>query len=219
MSLKSAKTFLAFTLAEVLITLGIIGIVAEMTIPVLVQNVNEAQYYAGAKKAYSTLSQALLMIASDPNLMMDTTDQNTTRDSFLKVMRTMGQGTDAQLLGTTVYHDYKCYSSGYTISASQAASYSTDAGILLVFFVNNCNNITDGYCSELYYDTNGLSKPNMQGYDFISFWLLKKNGTYQIQPKGKPGSGDGYSCSLPACNGEMTSDGCGFNRIMGMPMP
>lgn len=213
------KKIIAFTLAEVLITLGIIGLVAEMTIPTLINNVNEAQYYAGAKKAYSTLSQALLMIASDPNLMMDTTDQNTTRDSFLNVMRTMGQGTDTQLMGSTPYYDYKCPSSGHTLNFSQAASYGSDSGILIVFPLSNCNNISNGTCSELYYDTNGLAKPNMSGYDFISFLLLKKNGVYQVKPKGMPGSGDGYSCSLPACNGEMTSDGCGFNRIMGMPMP
>ena len=34
----------AFTLAEVLITLGIIGIVAAITIPTLINNVQDAQY-------------------------------------------------------------------------------------------------------------------------------------------------------------------------------
>ena len=49
----------AFTLAEVLITLGIIGIVAAMTLPTLVQNHKNAELQTGLKKAYSVLSQAL----------------------------------------------------------------------------------------------------------------------------------------------------------------
>jgi prepilin-type N-terminal cleavage/methylation domain-containing protein len=51
----------AFTLAEVLITLGIIGVVAAMTIPNLIANTNGAKYRSGFKKAISTLSQAGLM--------------------------------------------------------------------------------------------------------------------------------------------------------------
>ena len=48
----------AFTLAEVLITLGIIGVVAAMTIPTLIANTNSAKYRSQFKKTISTLSQA-----------------------------------------------------------------------------------------------------------------------------------------------------------------
>ncbi len=51
----------AFTLAEVLITLGVIGIVAAMTIPVLFSNINNAKFRNQYKKAISTLNQAGLM--------------------------------------------------------------------------------------------------------------------------------------------------------------
>ncbi len=51
----------AFTLAEVLITLGIIGVVAAMTIPNLIANTNGAKFRSGFKKAISTLNQAGLM--------------------------------------------------------------------------------------------------------------------------------------------------------------
>ena len=54
-----------FTLAEVLITLTIIGIVAALTIPTLINNINEAQYNAGIKNTYTTLSNALSMIQSN----------------------------------------------------------------------------------------------------------------------------------------------------------
>ena len=48
----------AFTLAEVLITLGIIGVVAAMTIPNLIANTRSQQYRSKYKKVVSTLSQA-----------------------------------------------------------------------------------------------------------------------------------------------------------------
>ena len=50
-----------FTLAEVLITLGIIGVVAAMTIPTLIQNTNSVKFQSQFKKSVSTLSQAALM--------------------------------------------------------------------------------------------------------------------------------------------------------------
>lgn len=51
-----------FTLAEVLITLGIIGIVAAMTLPTIVHKYKEIQRITQLKKAYSTLSQAFNMV-------------------------------------------------------------------------------------------------------------------------------------------------------------
>ena len=50
----------AFTLAEVLITLGIIGVVAAMTLPNLVANYRSKVAVTQLKKMYSVLSEALL---------------------------------------------------------------------------------------------------------------------------------------------------------------
>jgi len=47
-----------FTLAEVLITLIIIGVIAAFTIPTLINNTKKQEYVAGLKKAYSLLSNA-----------------------------------------------------------------------------------------------------------------------------------------------------------------
>ena len=55
------KKRFGFTLAEVLITLGIIGVVAAMTIPTLIANTNSARFRSQFKKSMSTLSQAGLM--------------------------------------------------------------------------------------------------------------------------------------------------------------
>ena len=50
-----------FTLAEVLITLGIIGVVAAMTMPTLMNSTQGAQYKAAYKKALSAISQAVTL--------------------------------------------------------------------------------------------------------------------------------------------------------------
>ena len=50
-----------FTLAEVLITLGIIGVVAAITIPILIANTRSQQYRSTLKKTISTLSNAARM--------------------------------------------------------------------------------------------------------------------------------------------------------------
>ncbi len=47
-----------FTLAEVLITIGIIGVVASITIPTLVQNSQYAGYISHAKKMYASIENA-----------------------------------------------------------------------------------------------------------------------------------------------------------------
>ena len=57
-----------FTLAEVLITLGIIGVVAAMTIPTLISNTNSAKFKSQYKKTLSTLNQAGLMATAQNDL-------------------------------------------------------------------------------------------------------------------------------------------------------
>ena len=51
-----------FTLAEVLITLTIIGVVAAITIPSLIQNYQYRAWTAQLKKSYATLNQGFRRI-------------------------------------------------------------------------------------------------------------------------------------------------------------
>lgn len=51
----------AFTLAEVLITLGIIGVVAAITIPTLIANINGHKFRSQFKKSLSSVNQAVRM--------------------------------------------------------------------------------------------------------------------------------------------------------------
>ncbi len=57
----------AFTLAEVLVTLSIIGIIAAMTIPTMISNYQKHTYVVGLKKANSELLNAIKMMPLTEN--------------------------------------------------------------------------------------------------------------------------------------------------------
>lgn len=62
---KKVKRRIAFTLAETLITLGIIGVVAAITIPTIMQNVQDQAFRSMFKKDYALLQQAVYKINYD----------------------------------------------------------------------------------------------------------------------------------------------------------
>ena len=57
----------AFTLAEVLVTLGIIGVVSAMTVPTLMQNYQRQSYVTQLHKTYNEFSHAILRFQTDRN--------------------------------------------------------------------------------------------------------------------------------------------------------
>lgn len=59
------NTIKAFTLAEVLITLGIIGVVAAMTLPTLINSYKKQQTVTHLQKVYTSLNQALRLARSE----------------------------------------------------------------------------------------------------------------------------------------------------------
>ncbi len=59
MEFDKLKSKLAFTLAEVLIVLGIIGMIADLTLPSLVENYEKQYYVTGLKKAISEIEAAI----------------------------------------------------------------------------------------------------------------------------------------------------------------
>ena len=62
---KSRNDRFGFTLAEVLITLGIIGVVAALTLPALIQNYQKKATATSVKKAYSELNQIVERAKAD----------------------------------------------------------------------------------------------------------------------------------------------------------
>ena len=69
-----------FTLAELLIALAIVGIVAAITIPTLISNTQGAQLKTAYKKALSTLSQAIKMSATVEEIDLSTITEDTNAD-------------------------------------------------------------------------------------------------------------------------------------------
>ncbi len=69
------KVRLGFTLAEVLITLGIIGVVAAMTIPTLLTKLNNRHTESMLREDYSILQQ-MMTSANDDGAMSSITDLN-----------------------------------------------------------------------------------------------------------------------------------------------
>lgn len=91
-----------FTLAEVLITIGIVGVVAAITIPTLMQNTNSKRYSTHFKKALSTLNQA----AISAHAHYDTDYASLTTESDPSACATdslsAGQSTMCALLNNTL---------------------------------------------------------------------------------------------------------------------
>jgi prepilin-type N-terminal cleavage/methylation domain-containing protein len=184
----------AFTLAEVLITLGIIGIVASMTIPTLMNNIQEAQYRTALKKEYSILSQAIQQAKYD---------NGGTLYGFFNITDTSGTGIKNAL---KPYFSYikeceaggTCFPSSYSnLSKTSYNVWGNAAGFILkdgssiTFKTPSLSSyydckwyITDNLsiCAYAPVDVNGPTKgPNQIGKDIYSFWILP-NG--QVLPEG-----------------------------------
>ena len=168
---------LAFTLAEVLITLGIIGVVAAMTIPTLITNFQKRTTVAKLKRAYSVMKQAYLMSydqvgdpAADEAFSMGI-------DSYFKTYW-------APYIKGTVCKNYKeCgYSSGSpwiaangskvsTVVVAPAArtTFYTNDGFLYVVFVYEHGSNGHYASSYVICDINGGKGPNQLGKDVFYF--------------------------------------------------
>ena len=86
-SSKKSKKLVAFTLAEVLITLAIIGIVAAMTIPTLVSNIQERQFHAKWKECYAILNSSFkAVVANNPRLIVSNAGVNAMTVDFMDLL-------------------------------------------------------------------------------------------------------------------------------------
>ena len=75
----------AFTLAEVLITLGIIGIVAALTLPTMINNTQGKELQSQLLKAYSVLQAAINKMNYDEGQVVNGT--NYPNNKFMPVFR------------------------------------------------------------------------------------------------------------------------------------
>lgn len=68
-----------FTLAEILIVLMVIGVIATMTVPSMMKGVQEAQYKTAVKKAYNTIANLTAKLGVEGKMPISNTDIETSR--------------------------------------------------------------------------------------------------------------------------------------------
>ena len=200
----------AFTLAEVLITLGIIGIVAAMTMPTVINKGREKETVSKLKKMHSVLNQAFMMAVNDKG----TPDQwgfvasnssetdpdkieadRNGRDNVIKAL--------VPYLKTTsvcYYSDSKCNNNSiysrtrYSLDGTQFGTWGVPRVILadgssidLIYMDSSSCSAGSGtskalknVCGEIFVDINGIKPPNATGKDIFWFRITK----YGIVPGG-----------------------------------
>jgi len=183
-----------FTLAEVLITLLIIGVISSLVIPGIINDTKEAEYNAGVKKIYAELTQATMKIQSaNSNTELpstnDPTGVRTAYGSVLSFVKTDIAGNIWGILGTSstsTYRNYKGTAPAYThISTSSPAAMLAN-GTFLGF--TSSYRVSNGF-HEIYADINGSKGPNMQGMDVFKFLVMSQsNGYYKLLPMGAAGT-------------------------------
>ena len=161
----------AFTLAEVLVTLGIIGVVSAMTVPSLMQNHQRKTYVVQLHKAYNELSQASVQYLTDNNAInlneAGLTDINAFDDfmnNYFKIVKACGKNwTDC------FSTEYK-KSDGSSINVMADVNRDTRAYVLANgVFVNI---IPDSLKStQIHIDVNGAKGPNIVGRDIFALRL------------------------------------------------
>ena len=119
----------AFTLAEVLITLGIIGVVAAMTMPTLINSTQGAQYKTAYKKALSVLSQAVVM-----NIALEDYDLSQTVDGASN-----GQTADGE--AQTLYTLFKNRMN--VVKVASGTDFDGDAGDADAYLIVDGGDTTD----------------------------------------------------------------------------
>ena len=196
-SLKSA----AFTLAEVLITLGIIGVVAALTLPALINNYQKSKVESQLKKSYSVLEQTIKMAENDYGSINDWAEWNNSEEIlnkyFLpylkgaKVYGPAGISTKAMCydanskkfsndkVGDYLYNWFDGVFMSSPLDANTSSIKLIDGTCI---GVNGTNITYPQYSKNFFIDVNGSNKlPNMAGKDLF-FFYINSNGF--IKPYG-----------------------------------
>ena len=185
-----------FTLAEVLITLGIIGVVAAMTLPTLINNIKHKELNTQLKKSYSVLSQAILRMGEDTGLTInyDNFPDKTFILTFKKYFSGFGDcGHSAcEVLDKSdpSADDYRLSKRYKTYSKSRYLENSLfDEGQIMLtdsMFIMVQNSDLKEYGIMISVDVNGLNKlPNAWGHDIFTFAVTDKG---KLLPMGAPGT-------------------------------
>ena len=180
----------AFTLAEVLITLGIIGIVAAMTLPSLIADYKKKEIPVRLKKFSSTMQNALSLAVLDYGDMntwvypIEQGDADSTSAFVDKYLFPYLTGIRKCEAG-----DNECKQFAKVLGAG------SDRMPIYIFSDGSCFGLvagdsgTSGAQLHITYDYNCLGKPNEYDKDIFSFYIKAKNagtGSYKFIPGNFP---------------------------------
>ena len=210
------KRKIAFTLAEVLITLGIIGVVASLTLPSVIHQYRKKALETQFKTAYSFINQALVMTKQDldsNSLFDDYTVYNSEQGyvyanefvkAFYKRLRVVGNAT----LKST---DYSIYSDGNIKRYTNHKEFTFETpekllenGMTLYAFVAGT---LDGRHIGIVVDINGNKGPNRMGHDLFTFKIKDSSDKLIGSKKIRDYTEDEL--------GDLSSGG--INNLLGMP--
>ena len=184
----------AFTLAEVLITLGIIGVVAAVTLPTLVANYQKTVWVNQLKKTYSTLNEGFKRIAAnegcttlgcaglknyyndDETMDLDFTDERT-KEKIVKEFK-----LENVFVGTppsNSIYNYEIKNLYGDDKTSFQHFLDTDRGVV---GTTPSGEIIGFRYSNIIVDINGLKSPNTQGRDIFWFIYQNYNGSVIVVP-------------------------------------
>lgn len=221
MEIKCSKNK-AFTLAEVLLTLTIIGVIAAETIPsVLLQQENQ-KYKVLAKRSHALLSQAWFNIVNidkyDVTHLVsinthDPDNPNTAINFYIPTHFLVEQFKDAKKCYNSM--DQGCYPSKLTtqVSGTLTGGLNDEPGFwdrssgmscMLTNIYNSCTGSAEGMgnaCFRLMVDTDGPTKgPTRLCKDILVFYGLADG---KIVPAGlSVDTNSGYYCTARMVRGE-----------------
>ncbi|MBQ8459527.1 hypothetical protein IJ541_05430 [bacterium] len=181
------KKFFAFTLAEVLITLGIIGVVSALTLPNFLHNYYEKQTVAKLKSTYSILSRAIKLSSEDNGLPEEWNMTGRNKASSEIAARKLLPYLKAALDCGTDDIDNKCVSKNRSLLNGTVIEWGTNSYKILL--LNGASLIIAGGEQSngiyLYFqvDINGIAKPNVWGRDIFEFSYRENLG---LLPSGNP---------------------------------
>lgn len=205
----------AFTLAEVLITLGIIGIVAALTIPTLIGDYRNKEKSVRLKKAYSELSQAIVLSQQEHGDITGWEWAPYHKEGMLewsneyifKYMKKISACEDDS-------PDKKCPTSTTQIcNPASNVCHTTDLQAT-IYMLNNGQNIyiygggtpADEKTNWIHIlvDTNGIQSPNMYGKDIFVFLLSlsTNNKGFPLKPFGAGNNDYNRAYLLRSCTND-----------------
>jgi len=169
-----------FTLAEVLITLGIIGVVAALTMPSLIAKYKERETIVKVKKMYSLMSQAYLFVLQEqdsPDNWGYTAGGNVNNGAifagYIKPYLVVSKDCayDAGCFPNLAYKQFGGTTSLNFLSSPVRYMMRLNDGSAIALYAYPEN--VDGYYGVIYYDTNGDKPPNQFGEDLFQFMVMK----------------------------------------------